>query len=597
MGDFNGKAYSYVRFSTPDQARGRSKERQQKDCAAYCARNNLRLATDPEYTFLDAGRSAWKGDHLSDNGQLARFLRLVEDGTIERGSTLIVESLDRLDRGAIGQAMTRFLALLSAGIRVVTLKDERVYVDGSCEDLIFSIFIFARANDESSQKARRLKDVFDEKRRKATEGLKPMGNVAPNWLKLKGDGSGYELVQDMVQVVERIFQLTINGHGKNSIAKLLNADKCPTLSKRKDVKGWGTSAVHHVVMNRAVLGEWQPMTRTDDPTRKKRTEIGGVIEGYFPQIIPEDVFQRAQIAIEGRRTARATKQSVKFNVWQGVAKCLHCGSAMHMVNKGRPPKGLTYIECSIGRKGLCESHKLIRLDHSEQVFRLMLAHLDMRALVMESAAKLTKELQATEGRLLEKRKSLKTFAELMDDPGSRSRTLAVKIASTETDVAELESERDRLSGELAAEDSISFDTFMARLNLDDRDGRSLANTLLKRHSVLVFASRDGFIVTEAGRVKFGLAFKDKKAGHMSISAWYRQQDTDSLYVAAQKALSHARAPWFTPPLDAGPMAYVREEAAFQARYDAVASEGTPLTAAEAAVFDQWTDDGETVEVA
>jgi DNA invertase Pin-like site-specific DNA recombinase len=576
MTTFNGKAYSYVRFSSAEQAKGRSKERQQEACEKYCANNNLRLASEPEYTFLDAGRSAWKGDHLIDKGQLARFLRLVEDGTIERGSTLIVESLDRLDRRSVAQALPRFMELLSAGIRVVTLKDQRVYVDDKSEDLIFSIFIFARANDESSQKAERLKDVFDKKRVKASEALKPMGDVAPNWLRLKGDCTGYEPVPEMVKTVERIFELTIAGYGKNLIAKMLNEEERPTLARRKNTEkviGWGTSAVHHVVMNRAVLGEWQPFTKTEDPTRKKRTEVGAVIKGYFPQVIPEDIFQQAQAAIAGRRTAKAAKQSVKFNVWQGIGKCLHCGSAMHMVNKGKPPKGHTYIECSIGRKGLCESHKLIRLDHSESVFRLMLARLDMRALVMESAAKLAKDLQATEGRLIEQRKKLAVFNTLMDDPEAMSKTLAAKARATEADIADLERERERLTGELAAEDAISFDTFMARLNLDDRDGRSLANTLLKRHCVLVFAAREGFIVTEAGRVKFGLAYKDGKAGYFDISGFYRQNAADPLHVAAQKAMKKAGALYFTPPLDAGPLAYAREEEADQARYDALEDEG------------------------
>jgi len=67
-------------------------------CERYCKEHGLRLATEAEYSFFDEGRSAYTGDHVSEKGQLARFLRMVEEGKIERDSYLLVESLDRLSR-------------------------------------------------------------------------------------------------------------------------------------------------------------------------------------------------------------------------------------------------------------------------------------------------------------------------------------------------------------------------------------------------------------------------------------------------------------------------------------------------------------------
>ena len=89
-------AYSYVRFSHPDQAKGDSLRRQTDAAAAWCERNGVRL--DTSTTFRDLGRSAYTGAHRSnpDRHALAAFLKLVEAGKVPRGSFLIIENLDRL---------------------------------------------------------------------------------------------------------------------------------------------------------------------------------------------------------------------------------------------------------------------------------------------------------------------------------------------------------------------------------------------------------------------------------------------------------------------------------------------------------------------
>src|SRR5450830_1718654 len=85
------KAFSYIRFSHPSQAAGDSYDRQHRLAVAYCKENNLDLVSDTEYTFFDRGRSAFHGKNVDATGELRRFLNLVEDKSIPRGSVLIVE--------------------------------------------------------------------------------------------------------------------------------------------------------------------------------------------------------------------------------------------------------------------------------------------------------------------------------------------------------------------------------------------------------------------------------------------------------------------------------------------------------------------------
>src|SRR5579862_8014108 len=116
------KAYSYVRFSTLDQIHGDSLRRQTEAAADWCRRNHITLVDS--YRYL--GVSAFRGKNV-EVGKLAAFLKLVTDGRIEKGSYLIVESLDRLSRNDLPKALRLFLDILEAGIVVVTLSDNHVY--------------------------------------------------------------------------------------------------------------------------------------------------------------------------------------------------------------------------------------------------------------------------------------------------------------------------------------------------------------------------------------------------------------------------------------------------------------------------------------
>src|ERR1041385_5155470 len=89
-------AFSYVRFSTPEQLKGDSLRRQTEAAAEWCKRSGATL--DTSTTYRDLGASAFKGAHRSDKAALGAFLKLAEAGRIPKGSFLIIENLDRLSR-------------------------------------------------------------------------------------------------------------------------------------------------------------------------------------------------------------------------------------------------------------------------------------------------------------------------------------------------------------------------------------------------------------------------------------------------------------------------------------------------------------------
>src|SRR5262249_47669312 len=126
------RAYSYVRFSTPEQLKGDSLRRQTNLSAGYCQRNNLLL--DDSLNLRDLGVSAFRGDNV-ETGALSGFLDAVRRGRVPQESVLIVENLDRLTRDEIGKALSLFISILDAGVHIVTLRPEVEYTKQSINDI------------------------------------------------------------------------------------------------------------------------------------------------------------------------------------------------------------------------------------------------------------------------------------------------------------------------------------------------------------------------------------------------------------------------------------------------------------------------------
>ncbi|WP_339080834.1 recombinase family protein [Pseudomonas sp. TMP9] len=380
------KAYSYIRFSSPEQAKGDSYRRQRVAAESYCMANGLEFVDSKEYLFFDKGRSAYKAKHLDDTGELARFLSYVENGAISAGSFLIVESLDRLSREKVKDALPRFLDLLNKGINIYTSADCRLYTSDVDElDLFASIIHMSRAHSESSIKGHRISKAWGNKQARARESLTPLGAACPYWLKL--ENGAYALIPERVDAIKQIFDLALGGIGQRLIAKTLNAEGVPIFgsTNRNKSGAWGSSSVGKILCNRALLGEYQPTGIVEG----ERQKIGEPVQGFYPIVVLEEIFYAAAKSRNEKLVSKATKPSINFNVWQGIAKCELCSESMHLVNKGTPPKGSKYLRCYGAAKGVCRG-KLVRLDRSEEIFREILAKVDSLSLVQDHQGKLKK---------------------------------------------------------------------------------------------------------------------------------------------------------------------------------------------------------------
>lgn len=486
------KAYSYIRFSSPEQAKGDSYRRQRVEAEDYCAAEGIDLAKEKEYLFFDHGKSAYTKEHVGDKGQLRRFIDLVDSGDIKPGSYLLVESLDRLSRDKVMAALSQFTDLLRKGIKIVTLSDRRIYSEDSpsiAMELIVSITVMMRAHEESATKGKRVAAAWKNKRMLARGDKKvPLGAACPYWLKL--EEGVYQPVPERVEVVRRIFDMTIQGYGQAMISRRLNQDNVPVFGSTRSTKEkprnksglWGTSSVEKILNNRALLGEYQPTHLVAGV----RENDGDPVEGFYPEIITPDVFLQSKAARAQRKTAGTTKQSKNFNVWQGLAKCRLCGDAMHLINKGRPPKGYTYLQCYSAKKGKCRNGS-IRIEQTETVFKEILANVDSMSLVGGRSTEIRKTLEVVEGRLALIGGKLEQATEAQAAfPSLAGGKLLRDIEQEHTQCL---AEREELRQQLASHRVNSKDDFFEQIDLVTYERRAAANSLLKRLDLQILFKR------------------------------------------------------------------------------------------------------------
>jgi DNA invertase Pin-like site-specific DNA recombinase len=166
------KAYSYIRFSTPEQASGDSYRRQAELSNRYAEEHGLNL--DTSLSLCDLGVSGFTGENRS-KGALALFLKAVETGKVPAGSFLLVESLDRLSRDTMSEQMSLFIGLINAGLTVVTLAEGQSYskttINNDLSKLMLSLVIMMRAHEESLTKSRRIKAAWEAKLKSASEEI------------------------------------------------------------------------------------------------------------------------------------------------------------------------------------------------------------------------------------------------------------------------------------------------------------------------------------------------------------------------------------------------------------------------------------------
>jgi DNA invertase Pin-like site-specific DNA recombinase len=426
-------AYSYIRFSTPEQAKGDSLRRQTELLDRWLRDTGVPL--DASLTLRDEGVSGYTGEHREnpDRHGLACFLEAIRSGRVKRGSYLVVENLDRLSREDVVPAVNLFTGILMAGVRIVQLTPHTQVYDAKADmmDLMRAIMELSRGNGESKRKSGMLSKAWEEKRRRAREDKVPTSNRLPGWI--VNQGGKLVLHRQHAKTVRRIYQMALDGCGVERIAKVLNSKHVPTFTARTQT--WAISTLYVILTSKAVFGQHQPHTASG--TGGKRVAAGEPVPDYFPPVISEDLYWQVQEARQ-KRFQGGGRTGKHVNIFQGLLRDARDGGPFVMMNAKQRPSILFTLNAKQGLEGaVWSAFPLVPFERAVVECLAEIKPEDVLPPTVESKAlALAGQLAAVEKRLLR----LKALLRETDE--------AEELVET---VRDLSAERTRLQDALEAE--------------------------------------------------------------------------------------------------------------------------------------------------
>lgn len=281
------------------------------------------MILDESLSMRDEGLSAFHGRHVK-HGALGVFLDAINAGRIPNGSVLIVEGLDRLSRADPIDAQAQLTQIINAGITVVTASDGKQYSRESLKanpmDIIYSVLVMVRANEESETKSKRAKAAL----RKHCEAWLETGQRRggrhgkyPQWLEF--ENGEWLLRPSRVESIRLAIDMFRRGHGHVRIANVL-ADRNMLMTDGSP----NSNQIYRIIRNPAIKG-----TKVIDIDRETYE-----LPNYYPAIVTPHEFDQLQSMMDKRAiTAGASIRKIPGIITGiGISFCGYCGGSMVAMN-------------------------------------------------------------------------------------------------------------------------------------------------------------------------------------------------------------------------------------------------------------------------
>lgn len=456
--------YSYRRISSERQTtKGDSLRRQTEHTVKLCEQNGWVL--DQSFRLQDLGVSGWKGNNVR-NGALGAFVEAVRQKRIPQGSVLCVESVDRLGRDQVAEALKLFLEILGHGVNIQTLTPERLYTNANINDiacLIEPLVYMSRAWEESETKSIRIKAKWSHKRQEVRDGKrKVIGKREPFWVEVvEGE---FKLIPENVALVRRMFALCLEGYGFATVAKTINAEGSRTPRKGQP---WNATLVSKIVKGKAVLGHYQPGVWVDG----KEIPDGPEITDYYPKVIDEATYYRAIQAVAARnKQGRGRREKNTRNIFTGLIFNGNDGLPLyyfrHIQGQWQSRK---LVSKGVYNRNTSDCDKtVIYYDSFEDAFLSRVHEVDASDFLDSNIGDTASRIAEINGRLVELDQTIATTKKRIKD--SKGKTSAVEqYLDVLADLGnEQEALRDELERLRALESSHAVDTLGAVQNLAAR---------------------------------------------------------------------------------------------------------------------------------
>ena len=348
------RAIAYLRKSTKGKTTsGKQKQEkslpQQKKEIEKLIKGEYEIKDDDWYS--DPGKSASKAKVVREDYD--RILkRAKEEGDFQ---AIVVDNLDRLNRGPFDSTYGDLIRLKQAGVKfIVTASSGTHPLDDNIGNLLHLVVLICGNHEYSKNLSRR---VSLARRNAALEGNRTGGKI-PYALKDDGKSGLLHGALKEIKVVRLIFDLYVNqNRSMNYIANLLNQRGVP--APQGGV--WYVVTIKGILKKRCYRGDF---VFNEDPSDTaffqidskgegvERSEANGngkviVVKGRYKPVVAPALFDRAQKKLDRIGADHTQRKRMGYSL-TGVLFCIHCGCPM----TGAKPRGTNVYRCtSSGVKG------------------------------------------------------------------------------------------------------------------------------------------------------------------------------------------------------------------------------------------------------
>ena len=496
------------RFSSDEQKNGNSVLRQNNSFERVCQRWELTPST--QWKIFDQGTSGYHGDHLDEKAELGKFLKALRSKQINpddmgRMPVLVWESVDRMTRLPQLKATSLVTELTSAGIALVFDESEIWIDETSVKDRYMNLATLIDASFQFSRRlSRRQKSVWDAKRGAIGSHI-PIKMRLPSWIDFDITNKKFVLNAGAADAIRYIFQQTADGTGQRQLVhKMQRSQFTPIGTSGK----WNGSYIQSILSDRTVLGEFQPYQFAPN---RERVTVGSPIAGYYPAVIDESLWYRAQ-ASKCRRTKLKGPNSQFINLFAGLVCNGNDNHPMHVQTTRAERNNSKYVQrrlVSYGSRnklvGSCSiSIKYSAFENAILMSLSELSNVDQNDQDIEHLSRLKKvedELAGVNGRL----NDLQLLLE--DENVGITKALLLSISTTEKRQASLMDEINAIKIELSTSKNLKkskseFDAFCK----DSTSGSSsIYNQLARQQFPIYFTKQQIATLNKPALVKIHVA--------------------------------------------------------------------------------------------
>jgi hypothetical protein len=404
---------------------------------------------------IDSSISAFKGRNLNAESALGGFISAVEAGAIERDSWLYVENLDRLSRQEVTKANELFLRLLNLGLTVVTGMDNKIYTSRSVNDnptdLMLSILLFSRANEESRTKQKRtygnVTALVERHKQGLPVNIKSVGKH-PWWI--DDTGPQNEAVKQHPKywsIARDVISKYLEGAGVYTVKKYLT-EKYPD---GMDGKEWDYQVILRTRTNRALIGE-------------RNLKVAGnqiKLNNYYPALCTETEFARLQDLKNNNKFSLGEKNdSIKLLSGLGLLRCGKCNGTMNAYLHRTKPRYICTNGRHLGKGCVGWSMNGLIIDQCLMIV-LLIGYLDQSKKSTSNTEVFEQVIGEKEERLKAVNTTLDNLLEAIEASTGNLPTLIDRMTKLEVEKSEILVSIDRIKQKKAlVEDQGSFEVKM-----------------------------------------------------------------------------------------------------------------------------------------